>query len=294
MAVADIAFKLHRRRGPSWLSRAAREPLLHFLLLGLAIFLLGDLRAQDDLRYRIVVSDARIAKLARSYAQQFGGPPSAAMLRTLTNKDVDEEILYREGLAMGLDRDDEVIRRRVVQKVQFLEQDLAAPASPSDAALRAFYDGHRARYTAPARVSFTHVYFSPDKGGDAQAKARAASALASLDGRAARAPERGDAYPDLYDYSAIAPDAAVRLFGQSEIARALFQAKPGQWSGPFRSGYGWHLVRVSAVEPAHRMPFAQVRDDVRTDYLADAQSARNARDFAALKGRYQIVREARP
>ena len=113
-------------------------------------------------------------------------------------------------------------------------------------------------------------------------------------GRAARAPERGDAYPDLYDYSAIAPDAAVRLFGQSEIARALFQAKPEQWSGPFRSGYGWHLVRVSAVEPAHRMPFAQVRDDVRTDYLADAQSARNARDFAALKGRYQIVREARP
>jgi peptidyl-prolyl cis-trans isomerase C len=181
------------------LRRAAREPLLHFLILGAAIFAVADLRGGSDDQHRIVIDKARVAQLSRTYAQQFGGAPTPAMLRTLIAGDIDEEILYREGLAMGLDRGDEVIRRRVVQKVQFLEQDLGAPAAPSDASLRAFYETHPALYTAPTRVSFTHIYFSPDQGGEAQAKARALATLGSLDAATTSAPERGDSYPDLTD-----------------------------------------------------------------------------------------------
>jgi hypothetical protein len=271
--------------------RAIREPLLHFLLLGALIFALGDLRGRSDQQYRIVIDDTRVAKLAQTYAQQFGGPPSPAMLRTLVDNYINEEVLYREGLAMRLDRDDEVIRRRVVQKVQFIEQDISTAPAPSDAALRYFYDSHQSRYFSPPHVTFTHVYFSPDKGGDGAARSRAVAVLASLNGKTVRAPERGDAYPDLYDYASIGPDDAARLFGQSPIARALFQLHVGRWSGPLRSGYGWHLVYVSAVEPSHLLPFAQIRDQVRADYQADAQTASNRRDFAALKGRYTIIRE---
>lgn len=287
MALAGIPLKL-RRSAPSLTARLLREPLLHFALLGAAIFVIGDVRSRDDGRYRIVMDDARIASLAATYARQFGAPPSPAMLHTLVDNDIDQEILYREGLAMGLDRDDEVIRRRIVQKVQFLAQDLAPPAAPSEAALWAFYGAHPALYTAPARVSFSHVFFSPDQGGDARSRAQAV--LATLDSETARAPERGDPYPDRADYSGIGPDDAQRLFGKSDIASALFRTRAGQWAGPFRSGYGWHLVRVSAVAPARLLPFAQVHDDVRTDYLADAQASADMRAFTALKAHYTVVR----
>jgi peptidyl-prolyl cis-trans isomerase C len=299
MAVAGDTIRLadpaiRETRLISALRRAVREPLLHFLVIGAAIFAAADLRGGSDDQHRIVLDKARVAQLSRTYAQQFGGAPTPAMLRTLIANDIDEEILYREGLAMGLDRGDEVIRRRVVQKVQFLEQDLGAPAAPGDAALLAFYETHPALYTAPARVSFTHIYFSPDRGGEAQAKARALATLSSLGTATTRAPEHGDAYPDLYDYSSIAPDDAARLFGTSEIAHAIFTAPLHHWAGPFRSGYGWHLIYVSAVEPSHLLTFAQARDAVRTDELADAQTARNDRNFTALKSRYTIVREDRP
>jgi peptidyl-prolyl cis-trans isomerase C len=299
MAAVDssVRFPAPAKR-PGWLGsflrRAAREPLLHFLLLGAVIFAIGEYNRPGDDQHRVVVDHARVAKLAETYVHQFGGQPSPQVLRTLIDNDVNEEILYREGIAMGLDRNDEVIRRRVVQKVQFLDQDLAPPTTLSDASLRAFYDAHHARYTVPARVSFTHIYFSPDKSGDASARARAQTVLASLNNPVTRAPDRGDAYPDLYDYSAIGPDDAKRLFGDTAITHDLFKAPADHWSGPFRSGYGWHLVYVSNIEPAHVLPFAQVRDDVRTDYQTDAQTAANDHAFADLKARYNVVREDKP
>ena len=293
MSVADSLLRpQHRLRdtqGGRVALRVLQEPLLHFLLLGALIFVIADLRGGDD-QHRIVIDHARITKLAQTYTQQFGGPPSPATLRRLAENDVDEEVLYREGLAMHLDRDDEVIRRRIVQKVQFLEQDLNPPAAPSDAALRAFYDGRHARYIAPPRIAFTHVYFSPDKGGDADARNRALKVLASLDAKTTRASERGDPYPDLYDYASIRPDDASRLFGQTPIAKAIFQIPTGRWSGPFRSGYGWHLVYVTAREPAHLLAFEDARDTVRSDFQADQQDAANRDAFAALKSRYTIVR----
>ncbi len=295
MAVADSLLRSQPRfrdtRAGRFVARVLQEPLLHFLLLGAMIFVIADWRGGGDDQHRIVVDRARVAKLAQTYAQQFGGPPSPATLRRLVDNDVDEEVLYREGLAMHLDRDDEVIRRRIVQKVQFLEQDLNPPAAPSDAALRAFYDSHHARYIAPPRIAFTHVYFSPDKGGDAAAHSRALKVLASLDAKTTRASERGDAYPDLYDYASIRPDDAARLFGQTPIAKAIFKIPAGRWSGPFRSGYGWHLIYVTAREPAHLFAFEDARDTVRSDLQADQQDAANRDAFAALKSRYTILRE---
>jgi peptidyl-prolyl cis-trans isomerase C len=268
---------------------ALREPLLHFLLLGGVIFAIGDYRAQSLQQNEIVVDQARLSHLVETYRQQFGTAPSRVTLETLLDRDVQDEIYYREGVANGLDKDDQVIRRRVVQKMQFLEQDLAAPAAPSEQDLRRYYASHISRYEALARVSFSQIYFSPDKGGDAVARARALAALANLTAATPRAPERGDPYPDLYDYAAIDPDAATRIFGQQPIAQALFRAPLERWSGPFRSGYGWHLVFVNAAVPAHRAAFDAVRDTVRTDFLAEAQDAANAKAFATLKARYHVT-----
>jgi peptidyl-prolyl cis-trans isomerase C len=270
-------------------SNLLREPLLHFLALGAVIFVIGDYRAQSSAQNDIIVDRARAERLVETYRQQFGTAPSRATLATLVNRDIEDEIYYREGLANGLDKDDQVIRRRVVQKMQFLEQDLAAPAEPSDLELRHYYANHLAHYRLPVRVSLSHIYFSPDKGGDAAARARALGVLSTLSEATRRAPERGDAYPDLYDYSAIDPDSAARLFGEQPIAQALFKAPVGRWSGPYRSGYGWHLIFVDAAVPSRQASFSTVRDTVKADFLADAQEIANAKAFAALKARYHVV-----
>jgi peptidyl-prolyl cis-trans isomerase C len=276
-----------------WSNRIIREPLTHFVLLGLMLFIVGDAYRRATDVYRIDITPDRVAALELSYQQQFGAPPTPAAREALIGRYIDEEVLFREGLAMGLDRGDEIVRRRIVQKMQFLQQDLESPREPSEQDLRSWYGSHLSQYASPQRVSFTHIFFSPDKGGDAAAEARAKFVLAGLDRTVTRAPERGDNFPDLYDYTAFGPSEAARLFGPSPLAQALFAAPAGQWVGPYRSGYGWHLVFVSARQPSQTPAFETVRDQVRADRLAATSADANRRAFETLKSRFTVVRADR-
>jgi hypothetical protein len=272
----------------SWLGRLVREPLLHFFVIGVLIFVAAQAwRGAHDTR-RIVVTPERAAELATKYRLQFGAAPTPAQLEGLVEAYIQEEALYREGKAMGLDRDDEIVRRRISQKVEFLQQDRGLPASPSDADLARYFDAHAASYATPVRTTFSHLYFSTDAVGEGPARARAVHALAELK---AGAPDVGaDPFPDLNAYSNLAESEAVRLFGDSELAHRLAAAPVGQWSGPYRSGYGWHLVRVDARTSAARPALADVRDQVREDYLHAAQAKANVQALARLKARYTVVR----
>lgn len=273
------------------LGRLVREPLVHFLLAGALLFAISEHHKAATDQHRIVVTPERIRQLTDGYRAEFGTDPGPKTLQRLVDHYVDEEVLYREGVARKLDQDDEIVRRRIVQKMQFLQQDLAAPAEPNEAELQAWFAAHRGAYVRPASVSFSHVYFSDVHGGSDAARARAAKVLASLADGTVRAPEKGDAFPDLYDYAGFGPEQAQRLFGQSEISRALFQAPAGRWAGPFRSGYGWHLVRIAQVEPARPLSFAEARERVRTDLLQSREAQANDRAFASLKARFRVVRE---
>jgi parvulin-like peptidyl-prolyl isomerase len=280
-----------RARVKGWGGQLLREPLLHFFLVGLILFVVAERhRAQTDI-YRIVITPDRVAQLADSYRLQFGADPTPSGLEGLVEKDIDEEVLYREGLAMKLDRDDSIVRRRVVQKMQFLEQDLAAPDEPAEDELQHYYQNHLSQYATPEKVSFSHIYFSPDRAGDEAARQRAAAALADLNDGLVRAPERGDSFPDLYDYAGFGPDQAVRLFGDGEFAQMVFKAPVGRWAGPYRSSYGWHLVRVQSQTPARIAPFSEVRDQVRADAIAASQDVANRKSFQTLKARFTVVRD---
>jgi hypothetical protein len=270
--------------------RVLREPLLHFLIVGLVIFLAAQAwRGAHDER-RIVVTPERTAELANKYRLQFGAPPTPAQLDALVESYVQEEALYREGKAMGLDRDDEIVRRRISQKVEFLQADRGLPAPPTDAQLETYFDVHGASYATPVRTTFSHLYFSTDAVGEGPARARAAHALEEL--KAGAPLDVGaDPFPDQNAYTALAKTEAARLFGDSELAHRLPTAPVGQWSGPYRSGYGWHLVRVDARVAASRAKLADVRDQVREDYLHAAQAAANAKALARLKARYTVVRQ---
>jgi hypothetical protein len=267
-----------------------REPLLHFFIVGLVIFLAAQgWRQAHDVR-RIVVTPERVADLSTKYRMQFGTPPTRAQLDGLIDGYVEEEVLYREGVSQHLDRDDEIVRRRIAQKAQFLQQDLP-PADPTDAQLQAFYDSHPATYASPPRYSFSHLYFSPGEDGEAGAYARAKAALGKLNAGVAPSQVAADAFPDLNSYAATSVSEVVRIFGASPFAAALPKAPVGQWSGPYRSGYGWHLVRLDAATPAKVSLFAAVRERVRADYFQDAHDRAGDRALAAARSRYTVVRD---
>jgi parvulin-like peptidyl-prolyl isomerase len=268
----------------SWRS----EPLVHFVAAGLVLFVASKLHGNEDGAHRIVITPQREAQLANRYALQFGASPSPQILSQLVEQEIEEEILFRRGVALGLDRDDEIVRRRVVQKMQFVLNDIQAPREPQDSELSAYFDQHAERYVTPPRVTFSHVYISAHKGDD-EARVRARHALKRLS-HGADASSLGDPFPDLYHFAAYDREQVYRLFGRSELAGAAFSIPSNRWMGPYRSGYGWHLLRVESRQEARQPKFVDVRDRVRTDYLLDEQQRRNIAAFNDLAREYEVVR----
>jgi hypothetical protein len=262
------------------------DPFVHFLLLGLVIFASAQLLRPVATEQRITV---RPAKVAETFARQYGRYPSATELSELIDRYLREEIYFREGLALGLQQDDEIVRRRVVQKYEFLQQDTALIQEPDRAALQAFFDSHRNAYATDERISFTHVYFRSDGNNDASIQARAERVKERLAaGHVERAPQAGDAFAELYDYSELGADGLTRLFGRYPIVNAALQAPVGEWSGPYRSGYGWHLVLVTHRSAAKTPDFEQVRAAVRDDFIAAERERRAAEVLARLRKKYAI------
>jgi hypothetical protein len=269
--------------------KTLREPLVHFFAGGLFLFVLGEALHERTDPHRIVVTPQHEAQLSNRYALQFGARPDARTMDELMKSDVHDEILFREGLALGLDKDDEIVRRRIIQKMQFLLEDLHPPPEPTTAQLQDYYRAHSDSYVLPARATFTHVYFSAERG-DADARSRAEAALDLLSAGQGRAPGLGDPFSDLYDFSHYAREQVYRLFGHTDFSDSVFCVVPGKWVGPFKSAYGWHLLYVQSREVPQTQPLSTVRAKVRSDYLLDTQSRSNETAFGALEHKFTIVR----
>jgi hypothetical protein len=292
----DVAQSIASDRRRRWVSRAAawivREPFFQFVALGALLFAASEyLEARANFT-RIEISRAEVEGIANNFRLQYGASPTAVQLAGLVDQFIKEEVFYHEALRLKLDRDDEIIRRRLVQKYEFLQQDLGTPKDPSEADLRAFHRSHAKNYEIPERLTFTHVFFSVDRGGEEAAKARATQTLAALDrGGLTRAPESGDSFPGVFDYSGATPAQVRRAFGASSLSEQLFKIAPGSWAGPFRSGFGWHLVYVAAHEPAGTASYDSAREAVLRDYLEAERSLHNAQSLDTLKKHFIIVRE---
>jgi hypothetical protein len=302
-AYVAIAEPVRTAKAAAWIRvwravvRWRREPLLHFMIAGALVFGLAQAwRSAHDV-HRIVVTPERTAELAEKYRLQFGANPTAAQLERLVDDYVREEALYREAVAQGLGQDDEIVRRRLAQKLTFLLQDRALPAEPGAAELRRWFEAHAGDYAAPVRTSFHHLYFSTDAVGEGPARVRAEQALSALTAGAAPEAVGADPFPDQGVYVRLSGEEAQRLFGDSPLAKALDTAPAGRWSGPYLSGYGWHLVYVDARAPAAQPEFDAVRERVREDWLQAAREAANDKAVARVVDGYAVVRrdrEARP
>jgi hypothetical protein len=267
-----------------------REPLLHFLLLGALIFGVSAWRAQrrpaENAAARIEVTAGTIAWLREGFTRQWHREPDADELRGLVNDHLREEVLYREALAMGLDRDDSIVRRRMAQKMEFLTQDIAAAAERDDAALRKFFEENAARYAKAARVSFRHVFFSKERRG-ARLNADAREALAAL-AKGASDETMGDPFLREHEFTDANADEIAAALGR-EFAEKVTAMPAGEWRGPVASSYGVHLVRVSGRAEPQPVAFEAVRDAVARDFSDERRRTANRDFLERLKTHYRIT-----
>jgi len=292
--------------------RLFKEPLVQFLAIGLVLF--GGERVLNadsyaDSHYKILVDDKVLIQFLQQQAKKFKPEQAiqalAAMdnseLKTLTDDYVRGEVLYREALALDLDRNDPIIRRRLMQKMDYLAQgfyDEIEPLTEND--LTSFYEAHKEDYRQPASATFTHVFLSNDKRESAQSKAEAESLLAVINNR--RVPfEKAGRYGErfLYNRNYVNRDSQeiASHFGQL-FEQKLFDLRPAlpmtdaQWQGPLSSNYGWHLVLLTKKVESFVPALAEISGVVLADAQRQQQSERKRLAVDALLAKYQIIKRA--
>ena len=284
------------------MKKLLRDPLLHFVILGLGLFLLYQLTGQQTEDDEVLIDrDALLRHLQyqsvafdRAQFELFLDDMSARETADLIVEAAREEILYREALAMGLDRDDYIIRSRLVQKLRYLAEGFASDAAGlSEEDVQAYFEANRDNYELDPYITLTHVFFNAERRGWDEARTLAEAKLRELNDGPVPFEEssaHGDRFPYFVNYIERPPQLVASHFG-GEMSEALFQLPidATSWRGPYESRFGTHLVLVTNQQPERMPDFDEVRERV----AADAQAARDrALTDAAIDeivSRYTIV-----
>jgi hypothetical protein len=267
-----------------------KDPLVHFLLIGACLFALSAWRGEwiRGGRERIVISADQVAQARDAATILRGRPPTDEELAALIEPAIRDEVLYREALALKLDVNDDEVRRRLIDKMSYLTQDTADPAPSSDGELRKFYDASPARFETPELATFDQVFFSPAERGDSL-EAVAKAGIAAL--RSGRSPDEvGDHTPLRTSYEHVPRDQVEVLFGDA-LAEAVFTLPPGDWTGPFKSDFGLHAVRLRARTARRLPPFDEIREQVAAEFAADRRRERNEAEYRRMRAHYDVVIE---
>jgi peptidyl-prolyl cis-trans isomerase C len=270
--------------------RLLKDPLVHFLLIGAVLFGLSAWHGETLRlgRERIVVTSEQVAQARAAAAVLQGREPTDAELAALVEPIVRDEVLYREALALELDKDDDEVRRRLIEKMNYLSQDLADPAPSSEAELRAFYAASPELFTTPELVTFDQVFFSPAARGDG-AEADALAARDALQRGAAPA-ELGDKTPLRASYERAPREQVNVLFGD-DLTNALFTLPPGEWRGPYRSDFGWHVVRLRERAERRLPPYEEIAARVADEFGDARRRAANEAAYQRMRAHYEVVVE---
>jgi hypothetical protein len=267
------------------------EPLLHFLLIGAGLFLLFRVASKDPSQQtgKIVVTSARFEQLAVTFARTWQRQPTREELEGLIQAFIREEVLYREALALGLDRDDTAIRRRLQQKMEFIAEDVAARVQPTEEEVRDYFLTHPDKFRLEQSYTFLHVYLDPKRHGDALSQ-EAEHLLLELDKPGADPAALGDAFLLDYEFKNVTSQDVLGMFGQ-EFATRLAQLPVGKWQGPITSAYGTHLVFVEQKTDGRLPSFEEVKDSVKRELVNARQTELREEFYRNLFKRYTVTVE---
>jgi hypothetical protein len=266
-----------------------REPLLHFVIIGAALFLVFELTKEEagPDEPTIVVTTGQVRQLAAQFSRTWLRPPTPGELDGLIEQYIRGEVLYREAQALGLDREDPYIRNRLALKLETLLDDFSAEPEPAEEDLVRFLEQHAERFTEPERLSFRQVYVNSDRHPDSTAEARRVLELLQN----GEDPDRfGDVSMLPARFDGVSPERVAREFG-SDFADALAELEPGDWHGPVRSPFGLHLVRISERLPARLPALAEIRDAVLAEWRDQQRREAREQAYGSLRERYEIVIE---
>ena len=274
-------------------TRLFTEPLVQFLIIGACIygaFALFGTPEEDFRDTRVHVDSARINAFISEWESRWNRPPTRDEINGLIESYIKEDVLYRQAVAMGLNEDDPITRRRMAQKLEFLTSDLAMMVQPAEGELEKYFNENSEQYRAPDRMTFSQVFFDPDTRGN-QTLEDAEKALATL--KAAGTPTEesmqvGDGFMLQRDFVSVTGMEAARQMGRGFVD-AVVQLEPGAWHGPVLSGYGVHLVYLYSLEKSPPAVFEDVKALVLENWQMETREQFNADFLENLKTRYEIV-----
>jgi PPIC-type PPIASE domain len=274
--------------------RVLKEPLLHFLLAGAALFgayAWMNRAAENPIAgkaQQLHVGAGDVAWLAETWTTQWRRPPTHEELRGLVTDYANEQLLAREARALGLEDNDVIVRRRLAQKLTFLIEDTLRRAEPSETELQQFHEAHAQRFRSDARISFRHIYFNPHRRADVRSDVMDALRLLLEEGSPLTTEALGDRLLVATEFHDESEQSISGAFGP-DFARAVFSLEPRAWSGPIASGYGLHLVRVSTLEKAQSRPFSEMRQRVVEEWRREQEKSAKERYLAELRKKYGLV-----
>ena len=266
--------------------------MLHFAVAGAVLFAGYALinRGETTLPATdpVHIGEGEIRWLKETFANQWRRQPTGDELRGLVAGLLEEELLAREAKTLGLDRNDTIVRRRLAQKLAFLVDDTSRIVEPTDEQLRQFYDTNTERFRSEARVSFAQVFFNPARRVNAESDAEAALVSISTMAGDDRATTIGDPILLETEFHDVDAGTVSNLFGD-DFTRTIFSLKPGSWTGPVKSGYGVHIVRITNLRPATMRSFDDARPKVAEAWQHRRETETKAAYLAKLREKYGVV-----
>jgi hypothetical protein len=269
------------------LSRLWREPLLHFLLIGAALFLYYDIVGENDSTApskRIHVNSGQLAQLVANFERTRLRRPTQDEVDLMVESHVREEIFYREAMAMGLDQNDPMVRRRMRMKLEFMLEDLSGQDAGDDV-LSDFLKQNPDRFRDEPQAAFRQVYLNPDQRPDLENDARQLLSRLNAGGDP-------DALGDRTLVSRshqLAPQGVIARHFGDEFARQVVSLPAGDWSGPVYSPFGAHLVKIDARVDTRLPELVEIRDEVLREYLAEQREQQKKLAYEKLREGYEVT-----
>jgi hypothetical protein len=245
----------------------------------------------SDHSKRIVFTEAEINRLVLLWQKKRQRPPTRTELNGLIQQQIREEVLYREAMAMGLDKNDSIVRRRLAQKLEFITADLAAQAEPTDKELIAYLNEHQEKFKSPRRIDFTHIYFSIEKrGATAELEATKLLNKLNLSTSKQKISAAGDAFMMGQNFKNSTQSEVSRLFGKN-FANKVSILSADKWFGPIISGYGYHLVYIENIIAEQPAKLSLVREKVRFEWMNKQRIKIDKAFYKGLRQAYDITIE---